>query len=134
MLVLYKIFRQYPKGLRLSFPRLKEKLEDDDAGIRLGFCHQLSYICVCCLSRSISYFYVLNFKRDLLFRSLRCLIYVSASSMGLGVVSASVNVICELARKNPVNYLSLAPVLYKLLTTSSNNWMLIKIVKLVGHM
>jgi AP-3 complex subunit delta-1 len=48
-----------------------------------------------------------------------------------GVVSAAVNVICELARKNPKNYLSLAPSLYKLLTTSSNNWMLIKIVKLV---
>jgi hypothetical protein len=47
-------------------------------------------------------------------------------------VSAAVNVICELARKNPKNYLSLAPQLYKLLTTSSNNWMLIKIIKLVG--
>lgn len=80
VLVLYKIFRQYPKALRLSFPRLKEKLEDDD----------------------------------------------------MGVISAAVNVICELARKNPANYLSLAPILYKLLTTSSNNWMLIKIVKLLG--
>lgn len=41
------------------------------------------------------------------------------------------NVICELARRNPKNYLSLAPQLFKLLTTSSNNWMLIKIIKLV---
>lgn len=41
------------------------------------------------------------------------------------------NVICELARKNPKNYISLAPVLYKILTTSQNNWLLIKIVKLV---
>lgn len=49
------------------------------------------------------------------------------------VVSAAVNVICELARKNPKNYLSLAPQLYKLLTTSSNNWMLIKIIKLVSQ-
>lgn len=49
----------------------------------------------------------------------------------LAVVSAAVNVICELARRNPKNYLSLAPQLFKLLTTSSNNWMLIKIIKLV---
>ncbi|TPX33731.1 hypothetical protein SmJEL517_g03404 [Synchytrium microbalum] len=46
------------------------------------------------------------------------------------VVSAVVGVICELARKNPKNYLPLAPQLYGLLTNSSNNWMLIKIIKL----
>ncbi|KAJ1536850.1 hypothetical protein HK096_007255 [Nowakowskiella sp. JEL0078] len=46
------------------------------------------------------------------------------------VVSTAVNVICELARKNPKSYLPLAPALYGLLTNSSNNWMLIKIVKL----
>lgn len=50
-----------------------------------------------------------------------------------GVQSAAVNVICELARKNPKNYLTLAPVFFKLMTTSSNNWMLIKIIKLVSH-
>lgn len=49
-----------------------------------------------------------------------------------GVQSAAVNVICELARKNPKNYLSLAPIFFKLMTTSSNNWMLIKIIKLVS--
>jgi hypothetical protein len=48
-----------------------------------------------------------------------------------GVQSAAVNVICELARKNPKNYLSLAPVFFKLMTSSTNNWMLIKIIKLV---
>eukprot|EP00741_Cyanophora_paradoxa_P002809 tig00000630_g2728.t1 len=48
------------------------------------------------------------------------------------VVSAAVNVFCELARKsNPKNYLPLAPVFFKILTTSSNNWVLIKIVKLM---
>ncbi|XP_046814545.1 AP-3 complex subunit delta-1 isoform X2 [Vespa crabro] len=47
-----------------------------------------------------------------------------------GVQSAAVNVVCELARKNPKNYLSLAPVFFKLMTTSTNNWMLIKIIKL----
>ena len=48
-----------------------------------------------------------------------------------GVQCSAVNVICELARKNPKNYLSLAPLFFKLMTTSSNNWMLIKIIKLV---
>ncbi|CAD5226282.1 unnamed protein product [Bursaphelenchus xylophilus] len=51
-----------------------------------------------------------------------------------GVQSAAVNVICELARKNPRNYLSLAPLFFKLMTTSSNNWMLIKIIKLFGSL
>lgn len=52
--------------------------------------------------------------------------------MVAGVQSAAVNVICELARKNPKNYLSLAPVFFKLMTNSTNNWMLIKIIKLVN--
>ncbi|KAF8936356.1 AP-3 complex subunit delta [Dissophora ornata] len=78
LLVLYKVFLKYPEGLRLSFSRMKDRLEDPDPS----------------------------------------------------VVSAAVNVICELARRNPKNYLSLAPQLFKLLTTSSNNWMLIKIIKL----
>ncbi|KAI7692996.1 hypothetical protein SSS_05830 [Sarcoptes scabiei] len=51
-----------------------------------------------------------------------------------GVQSAAVNVICELARKNPKNYLSLAPIFFKLMTNSTNNWMLIKIIKLFGLM
>ncbi|KAI2803527.1 hypothetical protein RDWZM_001526 [Blomia tropicalis] len=51
-----------------------------------------------------------------------------------GVQSAAVNVICELARKNPKNYLSLAPVFFKLMTNSTNNWMLIKIIKLFGSL
>jgi len=46
------------------------------------------------------------------------------------VQSCAVNVICELARKNPKNYLSLAPIFFRLLTTSQNNWMRIKIIKL----
>ncbi|CDH52951.1 ap3d1 protein [Lichtheimia corymbifera JMRC:FSU:9682] len=78
VLVLYKVFLRFPEALRLSFPRLREKLEDPDPS----------------------------------------------------VVSATVSVICELARKNPRNYLSLAPQLFRLLTTSSNNWMLIKIIKM----
>ncbi|KAI0828832.1 Ap3d1 protein [Trametes gibbosa] len=49
-----------------------------------------------------------------------------------GVVAATVNVLCELAHRNPREYLPLAPQLFHLLTTSSNNWMLIKIIKLFG--
>ncbi|KAI0783126.1 Adaptor protein complex AP-3 delta subunit [Abortiporus biennis] len=51
-----------------------------------------------------------------------------------GVVAATVNVLCELARRNARDYLSLAPQLFHLLTTSSNNWMLIKIIKLFGSL
>lgn len=46
------------------------------------------------------------------------------------VVSATVNVVCELARRNPKNYLPLAPQLFRLLTETPNNWMTIKLIKL----
>ncbi|KAI0800586.1 Adaptor protein complex AP-3 delta subunit [Fomes fomentarius] len=49
-----------------------------------------------------------------------------------GVVAATINVLCELAYRSPRDYLPLAPQLFHLLTTSSNNWMLIKIIKLFG--
>ncbi|CAF1002600.1 unnamed protein product [Adineta steineri] len=49
-----------------------------------------------------------------------------------GVQAAAVNVICELARRNPKNYLALAPIFFRLMTTSTNNWVLIKIIKLFG--
>lgn len=50
------------------------------------------------------------------------------------VTSCAVNVITELSDKNPKNYLVLAPTFFELLTKSSNNWMLIKIVKLLGSL
>lgn len=50
------------------------------------------------------------------------------------VASCAVNVITELSDKNPKNYLHLAPAFFDLLTTSSNNWMLIKVVKLLGSL
>lgn len=50
----------------------------------------------------------------------------------LGVVSATVNIICELARRDPRPFLPLAPQLFHLLTNSTNNWMLIKVIKLFG--
>lgn len=49
-----------------------------------------------------------------------------------GVQSSVINVICELVRKNPKDFLNLEGVLYKLMENSSNNWMLIKIIKLFG--
>ncbi|KAL4162277.1 hypothetical protein PRNP1_002824 [Phytophthora ramorum] len=81
-LVLFKMFLRYPQGLRLSFDRLKERMEEPD----------------------------------------------------VTVVSCAVNVICELANKKPKNYLGLAPQFFRLLTTSSNNWMLIKVVKLLASL
>ncbi len=54
------------------------------------------------------------------------------SDSNSAVVSCAVNVITELSDKNPKNYLHLAPAFFDLLTTSSNNWMLIKVVKLLG--
>ncbi|WRT69440.1 uncharacterized protein IL334_006426 [Kwoniella shivajii] len=48
-----------------------------------------------------------------------------------GVVGATVGVVMELAkRQGGKNYLPLAPELFSILTGSSNNWMLIKVVKL----
>ncbi|KAF1333177.1 Ap-3 complex subunit delta, partial [Globisporangium splendens] len=81
-LVLYKMFLRYPQGLRLTFDKLKERMEEPD----------------------------------------------------VSVVSCAVNVICELANKKPKNYLGLAPQFFRLLTTSSNNWMLIKVVKLLASL
>lgn len=63
----------------------------------------------------------------------RFLISGSCAVVHAGVQSAAVNVICELARRNPKNYLSLAPLFFKLMTSSTNNWVLIKIIKLVSQ-
>lgn len=49
-----------------------------------------------------------------------------------GVQSSVINVICELARKNPNTFVHLEGTLYKLMENSSNNWTLIKIIKLFG--
>ncbi|KAH9982297.1 Clathrin/coatomer adaptor, adaptin-like protein [Lactifluus volemus] len=51
-----------------------------------------------------------------------------------GVVATTINVLCEMVRREPRDYLSLAPQLFHLMTTSSNNWMLIKIIKLFGFL
>lgn len=48
------------------------------------------------------------------------------------VVCAAVTVVAQLAAKSPRPFLVLAPVLYRILTESHNNWLLIKVVKLFG--
>ncbi|KAJ5070620.1 ap-3 complex subunit delta-1 [Anaeramoeba ignava] len=80
ILTLYKIFVKYPDALRPVFPRLRERLDDED----------------------------------------------------ISVQGAAINVVCELAKSNPKNFLALAPPLYRKLQGSCSNWMLIKIVKLMG--
>ncbi|EJD54241.1 Adaptor protein complex AP-3 delta subunit [Auricularia subglabra TFB-10046 SS5] len=52
-----------------------------------------------------------------------------------GVVGATVSVLCELVRQKepgPQMFLPLAPQLFHILTKSTNNWMLIKVIKLFG--
>ncbi|KZV61604.1 Adaptor protein complex AP-3 delta subunit [Peniophora sp. CONT] len=78
----YKMLVKYPQASPYALPRLREKLDDPDAG----------------------------------------------------VVAATANVLCELVRVSPAEYLSLAPQLFHLLTTSSNNWMLIKLIKMFGFL
>lgn len=45
------------------------------------------------------------------------------------VATAAVSVIQELARRNPVNYVRLVPILYKRLESPSSNWETIKLIK-----
>jgi AP-3 complex subunit delta len=47
------------------------------------------------------------------------------------VTAAIVNVVCELGWRRPQDFLPLAPRLFDLLVESENNWMAIKIIKLV---
>lgn len=81
MLCLLPCWEAYPEGLREGFPRVRERLLDEDQGVQ----------------------------------------------------GATVGVVMELARKQGGrNYVPLAPELFEILTSSSNNWMLIKVVKLVS--
>jgi AP-3 complex subunit delta-1 len=49
------------------------------------------------------------------------------------VRGAVVNVLCELARRNPANFLNLVPPFYSLLSSIHNNWTLIKVIKVFGY-
>ncbi len=48
------------------------------------------------------------------------------------VAAATINVVCELGWRRPNDFLPLAPRLFELLVDGGNNWMAIKIIKLVG--
>ena len=48
------------------------------------------------------------------------------------VTAAIVNVVCELGWRKPRDFLPLAPRLFEFLVEGGNNWMAIKIIKLVG--
>jgi AP-3 complex subunit delta len=48
------------------------------------------------------------------------------------VTAAIVNVVCELGWRRPQDFLPLAPRLFELLVDSGNNWMAIKLIKLVS--
>lgn len=48
------------------------------------------------------------------------------------VTAAIINVVCELGWRRPHDFLPLAPRLFELLMHSGNNWMAIKIIKLVS--
>ena len=56
------------------------------------------------------------------------------SDLDNSVVSCCVTVICELGREEPQKYLQLAPQLFALMVSTSNNWMLIKMVKLFASL
>ena len=49
------------------------------------------------------------------------------------VTAAVINVICELGWRRPRDFLPLAPRLFDLLVDGGNNWMAIKIIKLVSN-
>ena len=48
------------------------------------------------------------------------------------VTAAIVNVVCELGWRRPQDFLPLAPRLFELLVEGGNNWMAIKLIKLVS--
>ena len=48
------------------------------------------------------------------------------------VTAAIVNVVCELGWRRPNDFLPLAPRLFELLVDGGNNWMAIKLIKLVS--
>lgn len=79
---LYRLALAYPEALKLAWPKIKERLMDDQED---G-----------------------------------------------SVTTAVINVVCELGWRRPQDFLPLAPRLFELLVEGGNNWMAIKIIKLVS--
>ncbi|RLV94157.1 AP-3 complex subunit delta [Spathaspora sp. JA1] len=46
------------------------------------------------------------------------------------VISATINVICELSKKNPTMFINYLPKLFAILEDTNNNWLIIRILKL----
>lgn len=82
VVTLYRLALVYPETLRPAWPKIKERLldENEDAS----------------------------------------------------VTAAIVNVVCELGWRRPQDFLPLAPRLFELLVNGTNNWMIIKLIKLVS--
>ncbi|KAF2134057.1 Adaptor protein complex AP-3 delta subunit [Dothidotthia symphoricarpi CBS 119687] len=81
VVTLYRLALVYPETLRPAWPKIKERLLDDNEDA--------------------------------------------------SVTAAIVNVVCELGWRRPQDFLPLAPRLFELLVDSNNNWMAIKLIKLV---
>jgi AP-3 complex subunit delta-1 len=82
IVTLYRLALVYPDTLRPAWPKIKERLLDEDE-------HS-------------------------------------------SVTAAIVNVVCELGWRRPQDFLPLAPRLFDLLLEGNNNWMAIKVIKLVS--
>lgn len=52
----------------------------------------------------------------------------------ISVVSATVSAICELSKQNPWPFVELSPLLYELLLTIDNNWIIIRLLKLFTNL
>lgn len=50
------------------------------------------------------------------------------------VLSATVSVICELSKQNPAPFIKLSPLLYEILFTTDNNWIIIRLLKLFTNL
>lgn len=50
------------------------------------------------------------------------------------VVSAAVSVVCELSKMNPAPFVVLSPLLYGILVSISNNWIIIRLLKLFTNL
>lgn len=79
---LYRFALVYPEALKLSWPKIKDHLMDDQEDS--------------------------------------------------SVTTTAINVVCELGWRRPHDFLPLAPRFFELLVDSGNNWMAIKIIKLVS--
>ena len=82
VVTLYRLALVYPETLRPAWPKIKERLLDEDE-------HP-------------------------------------------SVTAAIANVVCELGWRRPQDFLPLAPRLFEILVETQNNWMAIKIIKLVS--